>query len=280
MKFLIYIIFSLIKNVYGGFEINKTLDSLYLAQSVYCPQATEKNWTCKYCMNNIIPEKIIENNGAKALLGYHTKYDSLFVAFRGSENIQNWLQDIRIEFIYPYNNSKDSMIKWENIGIEKGFYTIYKYLEQLILDELEVLSIKYGTYKVLTTGHSLGSISTLLAFNIFYFYPKYYVDSDITFGSPRIGNQEFVNAFKYTNVNSSRITHYFDIVPHLPEQFLGYVHIPTEVWFNKKNTEYKICDDNLYEDETCSNSCSPFYCNSINDHLNYIGVNMGSNGDC
>ena len=32
--------------------------------------------------------------------GYHEKYDSLFVAFRGSENIENWLQNIKIEFKY------------------------------------------------------------------------------------------------------------------------------------------------------------------------------------
>ena len=280
MKVILYFLFYFINTVSFGFNFDKTLDLLYLAQSAYCPDVTKDNWSCKYCENNVVLEKVIDHEGVRVLLGYHEKYDSLFVAFRGSENIENWLQNIKIEFTYPYDIPNNDIIKWKDIGIEKGFYNIYQFVQSRIIDTLDIISDKYDTRNVMSTGHSLGSVSTLLTFELYYFYPRYVTNSDITFGSPRMGNQEFVNAFKKIDVDSFRITHYYDIVPHLPEEFMGYVHVPGEIWFNKNNTDYMICDDLVKEDDMCSNSCGIYHCNSIEDHLNYIGISMGSNGDC
>ena len=280
MKLIFSTLLLIINTASSVFNYNKTMDLLYLAQNAYCPEVNLTNWSCKYCHDNVILEKIINHLGVRVILGYHEKYNALFVSFRGSENILNWLQNIKIEFTYPYDIPNNDVIKWKDIGIEKGFYNSYHVVQSKIINTLDILSNKYDTRYILSTGHSLGSISTLLTFDLYYFYPKYILDSDITFGSPRIGNQEFVNAFKNIEVNSARVTHYYDIVPHLPEEFIGYVHIPSEIWFNKNNTDYVICDDQDKEDDTCSNSCGNYHCNSIEDHLNYIGVSMGSNGDC
>ena len=73
-------------------------------------------------------------------------------------------------------------------------------------------------------------------------------------------------------------------VDYLPidytQEILKYKHVPNEVWYNKDNTDYKVCDDSRGEDDSCSNSCGPLHCDSIDNHMNYMGVNMGSEGDC
>ena len=74
-----------------------------------------------------------------------------------------------------------------------------------------------------------------------------------------------------------RITHYYDIVPHTPEELMGFLHLPNEVWYNENNTNYKICNDSdEMEDNTCSDSCAPIHCTSTSDHLFYVNIHMGS----
>ena len=107
-------------------------------------------------------------------------------------------------------------------------------------------------------------------------YNNYSV-SLINFGSPRVGNSYFVYDFFKYKFYSKRVTHYYDIVPHLPQQLLDYLHIPNEEWYNEDNTHYDTCNDSITnEDNDCSNSCGPLHCTSINDHLYYLNVSMGT----
>lgn len=54
-----------------------------------------------------------------------------------------------------------------------------------------------------------------------------------TFGSPRTGNQIFVNYLYNLLGNGAyqRVTHYNDVVPHLPPKVLGFVHAGDEIWY-------------------------------------------------
>ena len=90
----------------------------------------------------------------------------------------------------------------------------------------------------------------------------------------------FQNVRKYIlnkyNYISYRVTHYYDIVPHIPEEFMGYSHISNEIWYNEINSIYNICNDNVNEDSKCSNSCAPTKCTSTSDHLYYLNISMGN----
>ena len=44
------------------------------------------------------------------------------------------------------------------------------------------------------------------------------------------------------------------------------------------NTDFTECDDKFYEDSSCCNSCGSTDCISIDDHLNYLNITMGSDG--
>ena len=241
-----------------------------MAQSSYMVSSPEQ-WNCITCEPSIKLEYVVEENGARALQGYDSHTKSIFVAFRGSSNIQNWLDNIQISKISPYND--------KSIDVEKGFYKAYTYVKDGLINNLPGLAKKYHTNSLLITGHSLGAaMATLMAYDIVTLFPNYKLSYLINFGSPRVGNPAFVNSFnQYAHsFTHYRITHYYDIVPHVPEEILGYLHISNEIWYNEDNTVYKICNDLTgEEDKTCSDSCSPTHCTSTSDHSNYLNVTMG-----
>ena len=269
---MIILIINLFVAVQSYYDEDITKTALNISQSAYCMSYLD-DWTCVTCMNtNIFETKIIKDHEL-VIVGYNKIYDSIFVGFRGSSNIQNWLDNLQFSHTSPYDDNL--------ISVEKGFYKIYNSLQQLLYDTIDELSLKYDTTNILITGHSLGgAIASLFAFDIYYYSFPYQITSLITFGSPRVGNNyfsEYMYSFPFT---SYRITHYYDIVPHVPEQLLNYKHISQEIWYNKNNTDYLICQDENEEDPNCSNSCAPFQCTSINDHFNYINISMGNDGTC
>jgi len=62
-----------------------------------------------------------------------------------------------------------------------------------------------------------------------------------------------------------RITHWKDIIPHVPSKILGYRHFGTEIFYFKDWINYKICDGSG-EDDKCSNQFLMGL--TENDHMN------------
>lgn len=270
---IIFFLFIYLLCDVGAHKFDPILTSvaLNMSQASYCMEGSDI-WNCKTCDNNNIYESSTLINGELTIYGYNKLYNSIFIAFRGSHDIKNWITNIRFLKTYPYSN---------NIAIEKGFYNLFKKNKDTIYSNLYNLTDKYNTNKVIITGHSLGgALATVLTFDIL--YNNYPFDIYLTtFGSPRVGNQDFVNDFNKYNVYSKRVTHYYDMVPHLPQNDLNYHHVSQEIWYTEDNTEYKECNDfNNNEDKYCSNVCAPLSCTSISDHLNYLNISMGSDGLC
>lgn len=265
---MILLILILLISCYA-YDENIAIIAVNLAQASYSVYSIDE-WNCTTCNKNAKLEYIIENQGSKALQGYDKYTNTIFTSFRGSSNIHNWLENIRVKKIAPYVNA--------SINVENGFYNAYNYIKSQLFDNLIKLQNKYKTSDLLITGHSLGAaMSTLMTYDILTIYTDYNIKYFINFGSPRVGNKDFVNSFNSYNINSYRITHYYDVVPHVPEEFIGYLHISNEIWYNELNNNYIICNDyNDVEDKYCSNSCSPLHCTSINDHLNYFNISMGT----
>jgi hypothetical protein len=243
-----------------------------LCQASYCISSID-DWSCKSCEPSFKLDYVVENKGALALQGFDNMTNSIFTAFRGSSNIQNWLNNIQVSKTSPYNDS--------TINVEIGFYKTYSYLKPTLFSNLELLSDKYKTNVLSITGHSLGGAEgTLFAYDIA-LDKTYTILHYFSFGSPRVGNSNFVKSFQSLSIVHYRVTHYHDIVPHIPEEFLNYLHITKEIWYNENNTNYKICKDSDFnEDSLCSNSCSPTHCSSFNDHLNYLNISLGNDVSC
>ncbi|KAG9289568.1 hypothetical protein G9A89_002341 [Geosiphon pyriformis] len=99
----------------------------------------------------------------------------------------------------------------------------------------------------------------------------------ITFGEPRVGNQNYANA-AYSS-NNFRITHASDPVPHfpitMPHTNENYVHANPEYWIDLNN-KARVCSENgsqgVRENKKCSNSANGFL---IGDHRGpYFDVKM------
>jgi hypothetical protein len=273
MIIILILFFLAIHHVNSEYDELLAKTALNISQSTYCLN-NSSNWNCATCSNKNEYEKLINLDNELIVIGYNTLYKSIFVSFRGSVNTQNWIANIHFSQIQPYNNT--------DISVEKGFYNLFTNLKPYVINGIQDVSKKYNTKDLLITGHSLGgALSTLLAFELLYVENIDMNIKLITFGCPRIGNHDFVSIFNSFSVYSNRITHYYDIVPHIPQQFLKYDHISKEIWYNEENNEYKLCDDkNNSEDPTCSNSCSPTHCTSTADHMNYMNITMGTIGDC
>jgi len=271
------IIFLFINTIQCNYDEFLSKLSLNISQSTYClnEESPNQTWGCITCTENNIYIKLLSQYNELVVFGYNTDYEQIFIGFRGSSNIPNWINNIKFTQIQPYNNT--------NISVEKGFYNIFKNLKNEVIDILDNIKLKYKTDKLLITGHSLGgALSTLLAFELLY-VQNYNANNInlITFGSPRVGNEEFVTIFNNFNIYSKRITHYYDMVPHIPEQILKYNHISQEIWYNEENNIYTLCNDqDNIEDISCSDSCSPIHCTSVTDHMNYLNIPMGQSGLC
>ena len=266
---LILFLFVLFGSTSNAYDQNIAKHFVNLSQSAYCVTSVNQ-WDCITCDPSVKLDYIIEKEGSKAIQGFDTYTNSIFIAFRGSSNIHNWIDNIQIDKISPYID--------KSIKIEKGFYKEYSHIKNELLDNLPILANKYNTNHLSITGHSAGAaMATIMTYEISNLFSEYDISYLIQFGSPRVGNLEFVQDFNKYNVTSYRITHYHDMVPHVPEELFGYHHISNEIWYNEDNSEYKICDDSNYiEDNSCSNSCAPLHCTSASDHLYYLNVNMGN----
>ena len=257
-----------------AFDHVTTSIALNISQATYCLSDTSMEsdaWDCATCSSDVTFETTHAAHGELVLFGYIAERGSLFVAYRGSSNIQNWIDNVQIRQESPYSDV--------SVGVEHGMYSLYASLRNDVLSTLDILSSKYGTKHLLVTGHSLGgALATLTVFDIMYASAPFIIDDLVTFGSPRVGNDRFSQYFDKFDVRIARVTHYYDMVPHVPETFLGYQHIRGEVWFNEPSTSYVECHGT--EDPTCSDSCSPLHCTSTSDHVMYMGLPMGSGGLC
>ena len=197
----------------------------------------------------------------------------IIVGFRGSSNLMNWLYDFNFIQVSPYRNIGS------NIKVEKGFFELYSKSKKDIISNIDKISQKYGNNKIIITGHSLGGAeSTLLTFDLA-FTKKFHI-SHVTFGSPRVGNKDFVE--KYNSMENNfiewRIVHYNDIVPHVPfQKIMDFEHISHEIWYNNPQSKYIICNEtnSLEPSKKCSNSL--IWLNAF-AHLNYLNISMGEIG--
>ncbi|GMT10888.1 hypothetical protein PFISCL1PPCAC_2185, partial [Pristionchus fissidentatus] len=148
--------------------------------------------------------------------------------------------------------------------------------------DLQSLLSKHKDYTLWVTGHSLGgALASLAAAHIA--ANNIHPGSKITLytmGQPRTGDQQYANVHDNLVSTEFRITHERDIVPHVPPEFMKYVHHKFEVFYEndmKPGQPYTVCS--AQEDKQCSDKYD--FDTSVNDHTHYYGVEVadfGKNG--
>lgn len=254
-----------------SYDPDLAMSSLYYCKSAYCSSGLS-SWSCDACSYhpNFQIQGVYTNSSfdMQAFSGYDPDADQIVVAFRGSSNIKNWIADLTFSKV-PYPNSACS-----GCEVHEGFLEVWQSVQTQVLPDVQALANAHPNSQILVTGHSLGAaVSVHAALNIML---STSFSGDLTnynFGLPRDGNPAFAAwaASILPQGKVFRVTHSRDPVPHVPPMDFGFLHCPTERWYdNDGDTSYATCNDSpTAEDPNCSDSVIPF---GIDDHLLYLGI--------
>ena len=148
------------------------------------------------------------------------KDTDLFVVFRGSDDALDFTQDIMFA---PVN------LKVSGLGkVHSGFYDYYTTIQPRLAEILDsILKTNHDIHTVFMVGHSLGGAVATIAASL-YTLPRINLSiACITFGTPRVGDRIFVEAFEKHVPIRLRIADDRDPVVCLPPRFWfkrSYVH--------------------------------------------------------
>ncbi|MEK3734431.1 MULTISPECIES: lipase family protein [Paenibacillus] len=158
--------------------------------------------------------------------GYIIQSDQeIIIAFRGTSSAPNWIADV-------IASQRKFKYVQENVLTHAGFTGIYNSARKQIKSALRRLSKDKALF---ITGHSLGAaLAVLCAVDVAANTAR--VPVLFTYGSPRIGDPAFAQAFKRYVPNSYRIASTFDPVTYAPpsiyklpkrDKAYYYSHVPT-----------------------------------------------------
>lgn len=250
------------------FNSQKAIDFWYYECASYCSQNQLLQWNASTVSEkypNIRDITVIYNpNGQnQAYSAYDADKNLIFLAFRGTTNIQNWGQDLYM--------TKSDIDLCEGCQIHTGFLVAYNGIKSESEESIVNLKKKYPQAEVAIIGHSMGAAFATMAFARLYdiLKPDYFY----TFGLPRMGNQQFANFIdnNFNDIIKARITHNKDIIPRVPLASMGFTHFKTEIFYSENTEDFTICEED--EDIRCINQFSIVNF-SIEDHRIMFGLNV------
>eukprot|EP00929_Paragymnodinium_shiwhaense_P118201 TRINITY_DN9001_c0_g1_i3.p1 TRINITY_DN9001_c0_g1~~TRINITY_DN9001_c0_g1_i3.p1 ORF type:complete len:385 (-),score=45.74 TRINITY_DN9001_c0_g1_i3:118-1272(-) len=232
------------------------LDFVEFARVAFCTEEAIKAWDCgEMCDQNPVDRssvRLIGPGSHSGVMAYAVPRTALgrqddtghscVLAFRGSVNTKNWFADADAELV-PWPGGQYS--SWcQGCKVHRGFAGAYSELQEEAVSVLNSLQCS----SVAVTGHSLGAaIATVAALDLRRQH-HFIIDALWTFGSPRVGNREFVYhwlsaAAKQSTARNAtwRVVHYRDPIPQLAMNG-EYWHVPQEVWYTERYSDkYEVC---------------------------------------
>ena len=159
-----------------------------------------------------------DDSGVIPLAFIATKDDSIYLSFRGSSDVSDFIADLdafQVPYDYVPTNGK----------VSEGFQMAYTGddtypVESAILSKLDELTMTGNFDNLYITGHSLGAALAFLAFPDFSQNVSG-VDNVVmyNFAGPAAGDSEWVSTYEgeySANRISFRIVNQYDLVPMLP----------------------------------------------------------------
>ena len=181
-----------------------------------------KNSTFLYYISNTLD--------LQGLIYLSLKQKKIYIVFRGSESKYDWFYNLHIKKINLF----------DNVYVHSGYYKLlmidntFNIIKQIIIELSEI----YINYEICLTGHSCGSgLATLSTFLLSRELPNYKF-SNYTFGSPRIGNYDFVDTFESSNCKCFTIINNSDMVARIPS--LGYYNMKNLIFIDEKNKKIQF----------------------------------------
>ena len=249
----------------SSFDWNYGTLALWHSENAYCSPETYTTRNNKGILEGFVATYAINDpsHDTHGVIGYTSNQSAIYVSFRGSASIQNWIDNLDVKLTsYP---------ACDKCEVHDGFYRTEQDVFEDVLAEVKSLRQKFPSYTVIVTGHSLGAaLATLTTLDLF---NNGVADVRMfSFGCPRVGNTEFAEYASSRIPDHSRVTHHKDMVVHTPmhERF---THLSHE-WYQATD-DVNVVQCSGYEDPNCSYQ---WHITSIDDHLEYLGVVMGGDG--
>ena len=187
---------------------------------------------CQCCIDSYEGEygkvKEILKNVKKIEIGHISVFigelDSyIVICFPGSKEFLDWVDNLRFRKTSIFLNKRD------DIKVHEGFFDQYATIR---MDIREEISNRDKNKKIFITGHSLGGALATLC----HYYDYFYDDSamSITFGSPRVGNNEFKKDFNLLKLESYRIVYGEDTITKVPTLWMKFKHVGKKIKLKKE----------------------------------------------
>ena len=288
------------KILYAEYDRNVAYKMVYLCAlaysddvAKYIPKASEVNTfelvkqVTKLCSGDALCSGFVAVSHSEKAIA---------IAFRGTQRFKQLVTEI-IRILTEPQTDFEAGGKVQEYFLD-AFNVVWNDLRQYVNEEVK----NNPRYKVWVTGHSLGAALASLASTLIMYEGKTSRDNLMlyTFGQPRVGNYDYALAHDGLVPLSFRVTHYRDIVVHLP--FCRTIvpgtpcialggepyHHGKEIYYGDetmtKCSSYKICEGLPYnEDLSCSNNpnvwfkCLPFeLAQCIDDHKHYFDIDVSS----
>lgn len=141
----------------------------------------------------------------------NSKYKKYVFSFPGASTLLQYFSMIMLSELVDYEGDI-------NIKVNKYFYIIFNYIKNDIFSEVIFNEIKSNKdYQIIFVGYDLGgAIATLASY---YFAKNNFAENEpilITFGKPRVGNEQFAKNYMRTVSQVYRIENFEDIVSIFP----------------------------------------------------------------
>ena len=255
------LLISASRNTGEEFDWGLANTSVSLSATAYCGSKSIHGHIFSGFATGFVETLLIngEEFDEEGFIGYRNTDEKIYVVFRGSYSLLNWLADLSfITTVYPY---------CDRCRVHLGFFRYEQAIIKTVIDHVLQLKEKFPTYHVVVTGHSLGAAcAALTAADLI----RVGINASIyNFGSPRFGNKELSAYLSMLIPVVVRVTHYKDLVPHIPTVSQGYVHLEGE-WYEDERGALHNCTGT--EDPHCSDMWT--YSANIADHFRYLGVWM------
>mmetsp|Transcript_25005 Transcript_25005/g.68959 ORF Transcript_25005/g.68959 Transcript_25005/m.68959 type:complete len:318 (+) Transcript_25005:198-1151(+) len=169
--------------------------------------------------------------GTQVLIVSNKKEEFIAIIFAGTDSIRTLFEDTDI-LTKPYGNNStvqlidDTNHPYEKAKVHAGFNNAvftYNIWEQIYAKTQDLMK-EHPTYRLWTTGHSLGGANAILTATAFSSLNRDRKVLCVSFGCPQIGNYYWKEYFNATspltnNLGIWRVVLAWDLVPRLPEFF-------------------------------------------------------------
>jgi hypothetical protein len=262
-----------ILGVTRGLELSTYSSSLanigvWLSGSAYCGKDKYKSMVLSGPATGFVYTGTLydPSTDLQGFVGLQASSKTIWVVFRGSSSILNWLDDFEVKQI-----KYTSWINCVGCTVHNGFYRAALNLSNKTIGYVQLAQKSHPGYQVVVSGHSLGAaIADLISMEL---AKEGIVSWVYIYGKPRVGNQAYAKFYSQTISAHYRHTHNKDTVPHVPPiEGFGYYHSCEEI-FEDEFGIITLCSKTVCENPKCGDQYTLAQTNTA-DHSYYLGHHL------